>query len=200
VATNPNDAAARKLIGKFARTLLATTCLTVASAGAALANACTYNEGNAVETFPPIVSLSAAATSPGTTTTCGNIAMDGGTSEFELTGLGSGTYTVSAITTGAQGFLGEFLYIATDSGFSNLVVNDEFFSGTGPLSVPVATIPADGDLYFKVQHGNESADSFSVAVTTTAAPGGVPEPSTLAMAGLGLAGALALGRKRRKQQ
>jgi hypothetical protein len=148
VATNPNDAASRKFIGKFARALLATTCLTVASAGAALANNCTYNEGNAVETFPPIVSLT-ATTNPGATTTCGNVAMDGGISEFELTGLGSGSYTVSAVTTGAQSFLGEFLYISTNSGFTGLVVTDEFFSGTEPLSVPVATIPGNGDLYFK---------------------------------------------------
>ena len=48
-ATNPKDTVGRKAVGKFARALLATTCLTVATGGAALAPSSSLNivEGTA---------------------------------------------------------------------------------------------------------------------------------------------------------
>src|SRR5580700_10443586 len=103
MASNPKDSSARKLIGKFARALLASTCLTVASTGAALAGTITYTEGvtpptNFGATFATATPLVAAAI-PGTTIVNGSL---NDTNDFidwfELTGLGTGTFTLSAST------------------------------------------------------------------------------------------------------
>lgn len=93
MATNPKDTTARRLIGRFARTLLATTCLTVAGGATAMAGTMLYSEGGTLTDLSTPTQL-AAATLPGTTTVTGFF--DEADNEFELTGLGTGTFTISA--------------------------------------------------------------------------------------------------------
>jgi hypothetical protein len=101
MATNQKDRTGRKWIGKFARSLLATTCLTIASTGAALAGSInTYTEGTspAPTDFPntgPGTSLPGGTTE---TIVSGHVTLSGDQFDwFEITGLGAGTFTVSAI-------------------------------------------------------------------------------------------------------
>ncbi len=91
MATNPNDTKARKSIGKFARALLATTCLTIASGGTAVASLITYNEGSTdfSNTFGGANPLAAAGI-PGTTVVNGVVIGEDVFDYFELTGLGCG--------------------------------------------------------------------------------------------------------------
>ena len=97
MATNPNDMHhARKSIGKFARTLLATTCLTVASGGAAVAGTITYNEGAGLDNSLGTATPLSAATIRGTTIVTGDLFGEDTFDYFELTGLGTGTFTVQA--------------------------------------------------------------------------------------------------------
>ncbi len=89
---NPKDAAARRVIGSFARTLLATTCLTVAGGGAAVAGSLLYDEGTSLTNTVTPTQLTAASL-PGTTTVTGTT--DGNNNLFELTGLGTGNFIIS---------------------------------------------------------------------------------------------------------
>ncbi len=198
MANNPNDTHARKAIGKFARALLATTCLTVAS-GAAVAGTITYTENNSPapsdfsNTFAgaSVQSLT-AATASGTTIVNGAVNNGDHLDYIELTGLGTGTFTVDVVDT--EGFSG-----ATASIFNSGDIN---LGGPSPFTSSVhadfasQAIPLDGDLVIEVQTLGESANSYTVTVNTTA---GAPEPGTLATLGLGLAGAVGLARRRRKQ-
>ncbi len=194
MATNINNTNARQLIGKFSRTLLATTCLTVASGGAALAGTVTYPEGTSLPSQPPptdpLTPLAAAA-NPGTTVVTGSISGNNVAAWFELTGLGTGTFTVDASTDGTPN--GATIYVFNDSDLTipDALETNTFVSGTDAVFGALA-IPADGNVVVDVQTNNESANDFSVTVNTT---GSVPEPSTIATVGLGLAGALALRRK-----
>jgi MYXO-CTERM domain-containing protein len=197
MSTNPNDTHARKAIGKFARALLATTCLTVAS-GAAVAGTITYSEGTAPapndfsNTFAGAsASALAAAAVSGTTIVNGFVSGSDRFDYIELTGLGTGTFTVDVVDT-EGGTAGASIF---NSGDTNL-------GGPSPLSTSVhadfasQTIPVDGDLVIELTSLGESANFYTVTVDTTAA---TPEPGTIATAGLGLAGAVALARRRRKQ-
>lgn len=200
MATNPKDTHARRAVGKFARALLATTCLTVAS-GAAVASTVTYNEGTAPApgTFSPTFSgaassaLTAAAIS-GTTIVGGSLAGVGHFDYIELTGLGTGTFTVNfADTEGAAANASIF----NDSGPGGTNIGGPtLFSTSLPANFASQPIPLDGDLVLAVESENEGTMSYTITVNTTAA---TPEPGTLATLGLGLAGAAALKRKRRKQ-
>jgi hypothetical protein len=198
MATNPNDTRARKAIGKFARALLATTCLTVAS-GAAVAGTITYTEGNspAPGTFSSTfggasASALAAAAISGTTIVNGDLSGVGNFDYIELTGLGSGTFTVNvADTEGAAADASIF-----NSGHSSLG-GPSPFSFSEPAVFASQAIPLDGDLVIAIESENEGGTSYQATVTTTAAA--APEPGTLATLGLGLAGAAALARRRRKQ-
>lgn len=78
-------------------------------------------------------------------------------------------------------------------------MNDQEFFDTPAVEGPF-TIPASGNLYVAIEPVDEDSIGWSVSVTTSAPASGVPEPSTVTTVGLGLAGALTLARKRRKQQ
>lgn len=198
MATNPNDTKARKAIGKFARALLATTCLTVAS-GAAVAGTITYNEGSSPapsdfsNTFAGAsVNALTAASASGTTIVNGGVNNSDRFDYIELTGLGTGTFTVDVVDTEGGSAVNATIF---NSGDTNL-------GGPSPFTTSVHAdfasqlIPTDGDLVIEIQTG-ESPNFYQVTVNTTAAA--TPEPGTLATLGLGLAGAVGLARRRRKQ-
>lgn len=196
MATNPKDITARKLIGKFARTLLAGTCLTAATGGAALAGSITYGPAtspstNDAFTFSPTAAFP-AATTPGVTIL--NFTQDGQETEFDITGLGSGAFTLSATTNDEAG---DFISVYGGPGFTNFIAEGGFTGGS-PFNIGATAIPGSGELVISTEPNDESSNSFTVTVTTSA-PSGVPEPSTVGLVGLGLAGALTLSRKRRKQ-
>ena len=195
MVNNGKESTARKSIGRFARTLLATTCLTVASGVAALAGTITYTEGvNPVSPtdFPntsPGTSLVAAA-NPGTTIVNGGVPGFSDIDWFELTGLGSGTFTLGAtMSTG-----GAAIHVFDDT--LNPLENASFTSVSG-ASFGALAIPGDGNLLVELAGANEGTNPYAVTVVTTGAS--VPEPATVACVGLGLAGALVLRRKRRQQ-
>jgi len=197
MATNPNDTQARKAIGKFARALLATTCLTVAS-GVAVAGTITYTEGDSPapslfsNTFGGAsASALAAAAVSGTTIVNGEVSGSRQFNYIELTGLGTGTFTVDVVDTeGGNADASIF-----NSGDTNLG-GPSAFNTSVHADFSSQAIPVDGDLVIELQTVNESGNFYTVTVDTTAA---TPEPGTIVTAGLGLAGAVALARRRRKQ-
>jgi hypothetical protein len=212
VSTNrPKDAAARKAASKFARALLATTCLTVASGGAAMAGGCTFAEGGSLDSLTPPVSPTqlTATPNPGVTTVCGADYTEAGAyiAFWELTGLGVGNYMISAyadppVSENVAGAVAPTvygdLYVSSTSSFSGDIVDDAELGQSSSIVLSTTVIPANGDLFFTVALPQGAQNNqFGVTVTTTAPS--TPEPSTVATTGLGLAGALALWRKRRRQ-
>jgi hypothetical protein len=202
MATNPNDTAARKSIGKFARTLLATTCLTAASGGAALAGTISYTEGSAPApgTFSTnfsgaLTTSLPAATIPGITNVSGSVNGEDSLAFFELTGLGTGTFTLTATEFSE---FGEAAVTVLTDGDAVLEGPTDFDEGE-MASFGSMSIPSDGNLVIEVEQLMESPSNFTVSVDTTASTATVPEPSTIATVGLGLAGALTLRRRRRQQ-
>jgi hypothetical protein len=198
VAINPKDTVGRKAAGKFARALLATTCLTVATGGAALASTVNIIEGTApapvdfANTFGSASSFSAAII-PGTTTVSGSVSGGDQLDYIELTGLGTGSFSVTFEDTGSINSTGAATLL-TDGGLS--LGGPTIFTSAAPAIFASQLIPSDQNLILEIQERNESTAPYTVTVTTTAAA--APEPGTIALAGLGLAGA-ALARKRRKQ-
>ena len=197
MATNPEDRAARKAVGKFARALLATTCLTVATGTAALASTANYTEGVAPSspadfsnTIASPTNLTAAVIS-GTTTISGMVSGGDQYDFIELTGLGSGTFTASVLDT-EIGTGQATLFTSGDVSLGG----PTGFSAVTAASFASQAIPTDGNLIIELHTLGESTNPYTVTVTTTAAA--TPEPGTIALAGLGLAGAVALKRKRRK--
>jgi hypothetical protein len=182
MATNPKDSNARKFIGKFARTLLATTCLTVA----AQAGTITYTEGATLSNTSPGTPL-AAATDPGTTIVTGFVGGTPTVEWFELTGLGIGTFTVSATTDNVAH--GATISVFTDT---PTLLESGVFTNGAPQNFGALPIPGDQNVVFEVHTNSESPNNWTVTVNTTST---TPEPGTLGSLGLGLAGALALRRK-----
>lgn len=153
------------------------------SGGVALATTIVYNEGTAMQTFPPVVNLAAEA-NPGTTTVNGMQTTD--PSEWELSGLGSGTFTITA---SSDGLTGDSLSVYSASCFAGACfIENNTINNAGPTDFLARPIPVTGDLFFLIQAGMEEND-FSVSVTTTGGSSSVPEPSTIALVGLGLAAA-----------
>ena len=109
--------------------------------------------------------------------------------EFELTGLGIGTFTFNATSTGTNGDIFNF---CPDSSFVGCT-SEGFADFSSPLNLPAMAIPASGNLFIETAPRFEQANSYTVTVNTQP----TPEPSTIAMAGLGLATLLSLSRKKR---
>jgi PEP-CTERM motif len=210
--TKPKNIEAKRFVSKFAKTLLGATCLTAATGGAAMAGNITFTEGSGG--VPSPFSSSQASPTP-LTVNAGPpemITVNGSTNGdsapagfFELTGLGTGTFTLSAqVTEGGDTAISVF----TDASLGNtLLEGGGGFQTLGPglfgpdfsnpLNFPSLAIPSDGNLVIEMDVYQEDSAGYTVTVNTAA--GSVPEPSTLGMLGLGLAGALTLSRKRRKQ-
>jgi hypothetical protein len=172
---------------KLTRHLLATSCLTVA-AGAA----------HASTVFGPFGSSFATATAlPVGTTEIQDTVTTGGfdnVSEWaEFSGLpDGGTFSFSAT---------EVLNGNTVSGSVSVrnSSDTDLLDFSIPASAQTGAVPSDGVLYVDVQFGTCGSDCApsSYTIDLSAAPSSVPEPGTLAAAGLALVGAVALRRKRK---
>ena len=191
MGNNTRQTAARRLAGKFARNLLATTCLTAASCGAAMATTIypPFPAGEDPTVLSPLTVLQADPGNPGTTTV--TVSQTAQNTWFELTGLGLGTFTFNATSDGTNGDLFNF---CTDATFS-VCTAEGAATSTSPLNLLATPVPADGNLFVHTTPGFEQANSYSVTVNTQAPQ--VPEPSTIAMAGWGLATLITLSRKKR---
>jgi len=193
------DTKAASFTDKFARTLLATTCLTVA--GGASASASTFLEGSVPTThdFPsaPI----------GTLVPLGTDEVQGflGTANFEGVGKDLGDWFTFQGLPGGGGFNlhafatenGEGVGIALFDSSLHQIANG-FIGHVGEAGLQyTGSVPGDGELVVDIFHGNENSatnGSYTVDLATTASP----EPATLPLAGLAIGGALAW-RRRRKQ-
>jgi hypothetical protein len=212
---------APKSLDSFARGLLATTCLTAACGSTAVAG--TVNLPNS--DFPN--SPTGVLLPVGTTTVtgfAGELPSEGGFLNedwFEFQGLTPGSsYTLSAQYLPLNAEAGLFMNVFTNS-LQPILLNESLEGSGGTLN---GFVPSDGflDVEITTERGGEggcgsrpalSCDSlprigqFRPALETGSLEGGanyqvtlsqVPEPGTLATAGLALAGALAWARKRRQ--
>jgi hypothetical protein len=190
----------------IARGLLATTCLTVACGAGAVAGTVTEPIGDFPNTEPGLL------LPVGTTIVNGFAGYEPGESGyaspdwFEFQGLTAGdTYTLTAVydplgpfRTSGNGESGLTVSVFTSSQsalFSNKSMEGAGVSGANAL---MGTVPGDGKLDIDIASHNENAGSYFQVTLTQNAPSSVPEPGTLAGAGLALAGALAWSRKRRQ--
>ncbi len=183
-------------ITKITRILLAAAFLIAVAGRTALASPVIYNEGTALVTFPPVVNL-AGASNPGMTIVNGT--QNQQPSELELSGLGSGTFVITATS---DGTIGDFIRVYNSSCFAGACfIESNSFDSVSPASLMPEPIPASGDLFVLIQPNGAEGNDFSITVTTSGGgTSSVPEPSTAALAGLGLTAALALvasGRGRR---
>ena len=83
-------------------------------------------------------------------------------------------------------------YIYSDAGITLMAFANSTFAEFGSLPVPITW-----NVYFEIEPDGGAASNFTVTVIDNESA--VPEPSTIATAGLGFAGALALRRRRRRR-
>jgi hypothetical protein len=204
---------------RYARALLATTCLTLASTHGAMASTITEGVPPAPDDFPN--SPNGYALPTGTDTVIGQLGLqlpnEGGIDTqdwFEFSGLTAGAnYVLTA---------NYYLFNAESGVRASLYTDGGSFIGTGSLeaffggAVFNGTVPGDGKLVvdvYLIERDEASAfvPSFVPAIQTpsqespayivqlSTAPSGVPEPATFGGVGLALtAGAVAWNRKRKK--
>ncbi len=194
-----------KSLENFARGLMATTCLTLASGTAAVAGSITLTPG-------------AQPTSPGPLLPVGTNVVNGfvgslpseggqvGPDWFEFQGLNAAdTYTLTAAYNplGPRGTSGNGETGVRVSLFNNSAV--PYFTGVsvenaaGGSGAVLHVVPGDGFLDVEIFSLDPASLGSNYQVTLTDnGPSGVPEPGTFGMAGLALTGALAWSRKRRQ--
>lgn len=183
---------------RLSRHLLATTCLTFTGVGAA--HATTINESSAPgsdfgNTLPTATSLPGIAplAVPGTNNALGALANGGDADFFTFTGEPGTAFTYNiADTTNGQGRA-----TVVNSGGSNIGSTAPLttFAFTGSPVSGSGIVPTDGKIIVDIITGCECGFSYNATVSAPNAP----EPGTLVDLGLGLglAGAIALGRRRR---
>ncbi len=183
---NRKGSTTRKSIGKFARTLLATTCLTVASGVSALAGTVSYTEGvnpASPSDFPssgPGTSL-AGAINPGTTIVNGGVPSFSDIDWFDITGLGSGSFTLAATVSSGSAAI----HVFDDTNLGTALESQALVNSGTPASFGSIAIPADGNVAVELAGSNEGTNPYTVTLTTTGSS--TPEPATIATVGLGLA-------------
>jgi hypothetical protein len=174
----------KKSVKKLARTLLATTCLTVASAGAGLAGTVdesVFGEFSKSSSSPTILPT-------GTDTVLGSLSSTGidGIDFVKFINLiGGSTFDLTATDTS-----GASIQILSDT--PSTIVPLTFFSSGSPFDSGPFIIPGDGNLIVGIG-SNEGSSNYALTLTD---PQGAPEPGTFGAVGLALAGALAWRRKR----
>src|SRR5579862_5269778 len=154
MVNNRKESTTRKSIGKFARTLLATTCLTVASGVAALAGTVTYTEGSGglPTDFPgsgPGTSLAGAA-NPGTTVVNGGVPTFSDIDWFDITGLGSGSFTLSATLSSGSAAI----HVFDDTNLGSALESQALVSSGTPANFGALAIPADGNVAVELAGSN----------------------------------------------
>jgi hypothetical protein len=165
--------------------LLTTTCLTVAASAVAFGSAVSEPVGGFGKTFPgTLLPL-------GTTEVDGSASLNNGANEYyEFQGL-PGSALLSSISFSFQNNGGSTF------GVELLSDADTVVTATTPVTAssmynPVGTIPSDGFLVVDIQRSSEGAVPYVLTLTQ-----GAPEPGTMAVLGLGLAGLGAAGLRRR---
>lgn len=165
---------------KFARHLLTTTCLTAVAAGAAHGN--TINEssvsgGDFGNTFATRNLLGSA-----TTEVIGGVSGITDNDFFQIGGLlGGSAFSISGVYT-------NFVNYSVLNSAQGVIS-----AGGGNPATLAGVVPGDGILVMQVLQF-EGLANYDLTITAPAATT-IPEPGTLAMMGLGLAGAFALRRK-----
>lgn len=171
---------------KFARNLLATSCLTLAAG--ATAQASVFNESTDLPNSPPHFAL------PG-----GTDEVNGSTDYrfssdpddfFQFTGLLPGGNFTLVFENQPTFFLRSFLVISDTS--NNILGEGAIFEGGSQIFT--GTVPGDGKLNIRIGSIEEGGGLYRVSLT---ADSDVPEPATVIPAGLALAGALAWQRRKK---
>ena len=167
---------------KSARHLLATTCLTAGAA--ALANAQVVAEGSGGAPADFGNTFGAAYLLPdGTGMVLGSVTGISDPADFfTFQGLAGGTGFSFNATSFLPGQIGLDIFNSSDTqlGSTDFFSSSDSGSGSG-------TVPADGTLTFELFPSGEGARPYTVSLTATLAPTGIPEPGTLGVMGLGLA-------------
>lgn len=191
-----------KSLDSFARGLLATTCLTVACGGSAVASTITEGSGG-VPIFPDTPNGYLLPT--GTTVVTGFIPLteEGGHEQwFEFQSLTpSGSYTLTGQTSFTEAGIGMDLFddsLSPGNPPGNLLGESALENGSGTHGVINFTAPADGNVVVDMFLFGEG-DKGNFTDTLTQNSGTVPEPATFGGAALGL-GAIALAWRRRRAQ
>jgi len=136
----------------------------------------------------------------GTGSTIDNLVFHNGTSgasTFTTPGTDVGGY---ALFTGSTFMAGTTSYTVTHDDGAQLIVNGQtVFTAAGPTSRDVSTGNATGagNVAFTLAYG-EVNGTPAIIDFAPAAPSATPEPSTLAIAGLGALGMIGYGLRRRK--
>jgi hypothetical protein len=186
--TDGKNQLAKKTLQKFARTLLATTCLTGVSTGIALGSVITEGTPPAPADFPnaPNGFLLPVGTTEVNGSHTNFQSTDPSGDWFEFQGLlGGATFSLTA--TGVQGVV----FLQSDGGAS--VGSPVGFITGFPANIGPLSVPADGKLVVGIVGCEVGTCGYTIDLT---APTTIPEPSTFAGVGLALAGALSWRRKR----
>jgi hypothetical protein len=202
-------------IESFAKGLLATTCLTVAAGSTAIAGTITEGTGPAPADFSNVAN--GFQLPVGTTQVFGSLTGEGvdPADWFEFTGLTPGasfTLTGGYPTSGAE--LGILMSLFTDGGTLLASHTLETALGGGAFSFS-GNVPGEGKLDVQLQFknvegeggseifpGGPNPSNYVVNLSTGSVEGAAtPEPSTMGLAGAGMAiGASALAWRRRRQK
>ena len=180
----------QKSVKKLARTLLATTCLTVASGVAARADIITEGTPPAPTDFPN-ASASAFVLPSGASIVNGTIdSLTDQADWVEFINLPGGVN----FTLNATALSGSFANVEVLDDTLATIVGPTSFGPGSPADLGPAGIPADGNLIVGVL-AVEGSTSYSLTLDP---PSGAPEPATFGSVGLALAGAFAWRRKRNR--
>jgi hypothetical protein len=204
-----------KSVEAFARGLLATTCLTVACSGSAVAGAITVTEGQggAPTDFPD--SPNGYLLPLGTTVVNGAVGpgqgVEGGFDPadfFEFQGLTPGsTATFTGVFVPLGNEAGIFYTVFNDIGTVLAVGSFETCCDENNGNTNSITVPGDGNVVFEAYSrrsgeeggggGHNGTAAYQVTLNAEAAT--TPEPAALGLTGLGL-GAVALGWRRKRSR
>ncbi len=172
--------------------LLATTCLTVAASAIGMAATISEPGGGSSPGF--------GQTFPGTLLPAGTTEVDGvatmnhGLNEYyEFQGLPGGASLSSISFAFVNPNVGSFgVELLSDA--DTVVTALNTVPGASTYD-PAGTIPTDGFLVVDIQRNNEAAVPYTLTLSQSA-----PEPGTMAVLGLGLAGLGAAGLRRRRRK
>ena len=183
---------------RLMRALLATTCLSAATGGTALAGTITEGVGPAPADFPN--SGPGYLLPVGTTTVFGTKLNQLDQDWFEFQGLTPGaSFSLSAFfnPSGTEIGLRVSLFDTSENSLGSSTLEQGTVNSGNEGNPILGTVPSDGNIIVDIFSCGCLNPSGGYEVQLTEPAGSVPEPSTMATVGLGLAGALAWRRRRK---